>query len=749
MSEELINVVNFDGFVSHVGDSGEPSEVIVYVTHVVSDDSKMPGRSEMGVMRKSRARRNHVNNNDINYGAEFTIRVGDCVERVAAKNISENERLIKVRIIDKGIDVEVERNALFPSSSQAKIVTNCVCPILVVGANEEQKQVAAQISGRECRCVNGNLVVIPSVGFCVKGQLLISYGNDGYAELKDISLETSEGEERFEDMTRRQSQLSRYARPFRYRYTSTRCCRNFPNDNDEQRYERRKGYGGAIDAYGNEAHTFTGRQWRRQWNNSQLHKNTLVIENSASSNPNSRNGYFPNAKFDCVHEEMNGTCAMVSRRNEYAPNAYPRTIRIRFDKIDSSSEGTFWVFEPNIFTTIERILHEGRQRYSSYPHFDQSIVKELRGVGCLVRASVDSGYRSLCRAEIIKFVKSTQRPVFRNYFISLSAFSVYLVDYGFHKWIKFNDVFDISMINKRDNVVYLPIALLRCRLAKHRGGIRLRRLERGGEYEITMMSRDSDGIFNVYIDQVGGHRRALVNTDYSIISDNSIRSSSWSCLFQDNLFTEFAEWFSCSSLQFVYDAFAKAFQRSMESIDEEARGNSLISTVMANSLTFSSNWPSGFSIPYPMFIPIMMPPMLNFDDIIDREGHDDQICTMFGRGDDASGCSSLIMSKNMRYRNRRSSDRSLSNRESRYRAIEQSSSEISYNSSFDEYDDLHARNVFFGHRNSNWCGRRRGKNGAYRGRRPGKYSRISYASDSDEEGSCYLLKKLLVPSCRF
>lgn len=63
--------------------------------------------------------------------------------------------LFKVRLIDKGIDVEVERNALFPSTSQAKINTDCMCPILVVDAGEEQREVAAQISGRECRCING------------------------------------------------------------------------------------------------------------------------------------------------------------------------------------------------------------------------------------------------------------------------------------------------------------------------------------------------------------------------------------------------------------------------------------------------------------------------------------------------------------------------------------------------------------------------------------------------------------------
>lgn len=41
----------------------------------------------------------------------------------------------------------------------------------------------------------GNLVVVPSVGLCVKGRLLISYGNGGYAELKDISLTPAEGQE--------------------------------------------------------------------------------------------------------------------------------------------------------------------------------------------------------------------------------------------------------------------------------------------------------------------------------------------------------------------------------------------------------------------------------------------------------------------------------------------------------------------------------------------------------------------------
>lgn len=63
--------------------------------------------------------------------------------------------LFKVRLIDKGIDIEVERNTLFPSASRAKINNDCMCPILVLDAGEEQREVAVQISGRECRCING------------------------------------------------------------------------------------------------------------------------------------------------------------------------------------------------------------------------------------------------------------------------------------------------------------------------------------------------------------------------------------------------------------------------------------------------------------------------------------------------------------------------------------------------------------------------------------------------------------------
>ncbi|VDO49722.1 unnamed protein product [Onchocerca flexuosa] len=134
-------------------------------------------------------------------------------------------------------------------------------------------------------------------------------------------------------------------------------------------------------------------------------------------------------------------------------------------------------------------------------------------MGCLVRASVDSGYRSLCRAEIIKFANSTHR------------FSVYLVDYGFYKWVKCNDVFDISVLNKRDKILCLPVALLHCRLEKRTNKIRLQQLEKGGEYEIIIKSRDSEGIFNVQIDRVDNIEGTLASIHNSGMPVNSERDS--------------------------------------------------------------------------------------------------------------------------------------------------------------------------------------------------------------------------------
>uniref|UniRef100_A0A915PNH5 Tudor domain-containing protein n=1 Tax=Setaria digitata TaxID=48799 RepID=A0A915PNH5_9BILA len=678
MSEELIKVVNFDGFISHVSDSGESSEVIIYVAHVVSDDSKVNDGREIGTGQDLFNSGNHMNENGNNFGDVFTIRVGQCVERVAAKNFSENERLTKVRLIDKGIDVEVERNALFPSTSQAKIDADCMCPILVVDAGEEQREVAAQITGRECRCINGNLVVIPSVGLCVKGRLLISYGNGGYAELKDISLVPAEGQEcsKFVMDSMPQAnvdtqQSSEHEKSYHYHNDLIGHRRNdFENGG---RYERKNDCNDRMVVYGDRcghrAHTFINNSVANRWNNNQFEENSTIIEDNVPVSPRNRPSFF-NANFDYDRikhrNEMDEAYAMVPRSN---------------------------------------ILHEGRQRYSACPQFDTTQIHELSGMGCLVRASVDSGCRSLCRAEIIKFAENTHR------------FSVYLVDYGFYKWVKCNDVFDISVINKKDKILYLPVALLHCRLENYAGnGIFLQHLEKGGEYEIIIKSRDARGIFNVAIKQVDDESSgALTNIRNSVLSVLPDRN-------MDDLFPPRCSY--SSSLQYTNEAIAKTFQRNV-SIAEPLYGNSLVSTMIAKNMAFNS-WSGfcGFGIPCPMIMPVMMPTMPNFGDSRDQRN---QVCAQFGGGDDAfGGGDPFLVNRNMHSTNRmsqnflrRANERTWNYEGSRYRTFERSG-DYNYGTDFYGHGDLQARNSFgrFFKRNSCYWSER-GERSGTSGRRCG------------------------------
>ncbi|VDN07314.1 unnamed protein product, partial [Thelazia callipaeda] len=53
MSEEFIKVVNFNGVIYHVINSGENSDLIIYVSNVTSDDSVVSRESEKGASPNS------------------------------------------------------------------------------------------------------------------------------------------------------------------------------------------------------------------------------------------------------------------------------------------------------------------------------------------------------------------------------------------------------------------------------------------------------------------------------------------------------------------------------------------------------------------------------------------------------------------------------------------------------------------------------------------------------------------------
>ncbi|EJW73024.1 hypothetical protein WUBG_16072, partial [Wuchereria bancrofti] len=120
-----------------------------------------------------------------------------------------------------------------------------------------------------------------------------------------------------------------------------------------------------------------------------------------------------------------------------------------------------------------------------------------------------------------------------------------------------------------------------------------------------------------------------------------------------------------------------------------------------------------------MIMPIMMPTIPNFGEIISRN-QGNRTFAQFGRGDNARD--SFFMNKDMRSSYRRGCDRFWSCEESRYRPIE-CNREFDYNDSFEESINMQNRNTFGQtlNRNNGCWGRRGERNATNRGRRSGKY----------------------------
>ncbi|KAK6109167.1 hypothetical protein QQG55_34925 [Brugia pahangi] len=143
-------------------------------------------------------------------------------------------------------------------------------------------------------------------------------------------------------------------------------------------------------------------------------------------------------------------------------------------------------------------------------------------------------------------------------------------------------------------------------------------------------------------------------------------------------------------------------------------------STMITNMPFST-WPGicGFGIPYPMIMPVMVPTILNFGEIISRN-QGNRSFAQFGGGDNARD--SFFINKDMRTSYRRGYDRSWNCEEGRYRPIE-CNREFDYNDNFEESINLQNRNTFGQtfHRNNGCWGRRGERNTANRGCRSGKY----------------------------
>ncbi|VDK72813.1 unnamed protein product [Litomosoides sigmodontis] len=135
---------------------------------------------------------------------------------------------------------------------------------------------------------------------------------------------------------------------------------------------------------------------------------------------------------------------------QYEPEVFPTIISVRFDKKDRVA-GKFWVIHKGIFSAVEKALKEGAKRVSEFPSLLQGLDDDsMRKTPCVVRTRAESAYKTFYRAVPSRFDARTKR------------FSIFLVDFGWFKWVLANDVIDISTMDKSNPIRNLPVAMIHC-----------------------------------------------------------------------------------------------------------------------------------------------------------------------------------------------------------------------------------------------------------------------------------------------
>uniref|UniRef100_A0A1I7VAW5 Reverse transcriptase Ty1/copia-type domain-containing protein n=1 Tax=Loa loa TaxID=7209 RepID=A0A1I7VAW5_LOALO len=136
---------------------------------------------------------------------------------------------------------------------------------------------------------------------------------------------------------------------------------------------------------------------------------------------------------------------------QYKPDVIPTIISVRFDKKDRGL-GRFWVVNKSIFTTVERVLKENAKKITGFPLLRQRLDEDvpLRAIPCVVRTRAESAYKAFYRAVPSRYDTRTKR------------FSIFLVDFGWFKWVLANDVIDISTMDMSNPIRKLQVAMIHC-----------------------------------------------------------------------------------------------------------------------------------------------------------------------------------------------------------------------------------------------------------------------------------------------
>ncbi|KAM3724309.1 Aspartyl/glutamyl-tRNA(Asn/Gln) amidotransferase subunit [Dirofilaria immitis] len=316
-----------------------------------------------------------------------------------------------IYLIDKGMQCEAQFDDIydFPPELLDFALFSCICPVFISSA--EQLSIYKTFVGHKCRCevetISRSLVVF---GY-IRGRLLVK-NDDLYEDLQDIVYrKSSNGLKSIASGQIDDSSSSELA----YRCSST------------EKFAKKTRI---VNNTANERNPNVSKMFKC----GQQHGNNLDAELFAEYNVVKVETLFTQTAF-----------------KQYKPDVIPIVINVRFDKRDRTL-GRFWVTNTSIFSTVERVLKDNAKRIAGFPLLLQRLGDDvsIREIPCIVRTRAESTYKTFYRAVPSRFDARTKR------------FSIFLVDFGWFKWVLANDVIDISAMDKSNPIRNLPVAMIHC-----------------------------------------------------------------------------------------------------------------------------------------------------------------------------------------------------------------------------------------------------------------------------------------------
>ncbi|KAM3726923.1 Lactadherin [Dirofilaria immitis] len=361
-----------------------------------------------------------------------------------------------IYLIDKGMQCEIQFGEIyeFPSELLQFGLFSCVCPVLVPSA--EQLNIYKNFVGHKCKCIVESVSKSAVVMGFVRGRLLIE--NEGYYEdLQDLVFGKIANNPGSSGMASAKLHV-----------TTKKVGLVDDSSSSSSDSSLRRSFTHKAILKTNAGLLFPDR------------KNFATSKKETCDKP-----VRTSTEFLAEHDNTkSGTLFNQTAFKQYKPEMVPIKVAARFDKRDRMLN-TFWVVNKKVFTAAERALKEVESMLMYFPPLlrkGEDI--RIRQIPCIVRARADNAHKSLYRAVPAQYDSRTKR------------LSVFLVDFGWFKWVLANDIVDISTMDKYNPVRHLPVAMIHCR-EDTSSTLHAKNLTKGADCEIIIKEHALRDVYTV------------------------------------------------------------------------------------------------------------------------------------------------------------------------------------------------------------------------------------------------------------